>query len=416
MTVDALVIGGGIFGCHAAIYLAKQGKRVVLVEQDDQLIKRASIVNQARLHAGYHYPRSIATAKTSDTYIERFRRDFADCINDSYVHYYAIARRGSLTDAAQFQHFCDYLQLPCERVEHHPAFNYDQLEAVFAAKEDSFDPLLLAERYRAEVADYANIHVQLNTRVGAVKLCAGASVSSHPSQDVGHQTGQKQGREAKHDQSSMNDYYQVELRDTHDRSLFTVETPLVVNATYASINTVNRQFGVGETPLLHEIAEMAFVKPVAAFENAALTVMDGPFCSLMPYGKTGWHTLSSVAYTHQRVSYGAEPRFNCQNQNPNCHPSSTDDCSVCAAQPTSNYPKMVAQLRRYLRPDIGLRHTHSRFTIKAKLQANHMDDGRPTAVKIHRYAPTYIMVFAGKVNSVYALESALESGLAKTPL
>lgn len=431
-TVDALIIGGGIFGCHAAIHLARQGKKVVLVEQEAELIKRASIVNQARLHAGYHYPRSIATAKTSDNYIQRFRDEFGDCINDSYVHYYAIARRGSLTDAAQFQHFCDYLNLPCERTENHPAFNYDQLEAVFAAHEDSFDPPLLAARYREMVASYAYIDVRLSTRVAAVKrvelqssrtpfddsqvaIQFNHTSSNNNSEELPDLTSVNEktpGQEVKHEPNTApqkrNGYFEVSLHSEQPGQSTHCSTPLVINATYASINTTNRQFGVAEIPLMHEIAEMAFVRPHSSFQDAALTVMDGPFCSLMPYGKTGLHSLSSVAYTHQRVSYANEPSFGCQALRDDCLPHATADCSTCAAQPVSNYPKMLAQLRRYLNPAIELEYVHSRFTIKAKLQANHIDDGRPTAVRLLHHDPAFFCVFAGKVNSVYAMETALD--------
>lgn len=379
MQIDALVIGGGIFGCHAAHHLAEQGLEVLLVEQEKELIQRASVVNQARLHAGYHYPRSIATALASDHYIERFRSDFSHCINGDYTHYYAIARRGSLTDAGQFEHFCRYLNLPCEAVEKHPAFCYDQLEAVFAAKEDSFDPLLLAAYYRALVSQHPRIQLYCNSRLA---------------------TAQQAGQD-----------YVVQLQDGHSGTLRQLRCRLVVNATYSSINSIHRLFGQPLLPLQHEIAEMAFVRPDAVFAHSALTVMDGPFCSLMPYGKSGLHSLSSVAYTHQRVSYEVEPNFVCMEQEAACSPSVTANCSSCASRPTSNYPKMLAQLRRYLQPSVGLDYLHSRFVIKAKLQANHIDDGRPTEVLQLSEAPAFLSVFAGKVNNVYAVEAALDKAL-----
>ncbi len=379
MKPDALVIGGGIFGCHAAHFLAQRGLEVVLLEQDAALIQRASIVNQARLHAGYHYPRAIATALASDHYLPRFREDFAHCIHSQFTHYYAIAQRASLTDAAQFQHFCAYLGLPCEAVDKHPAFQYDQLEAVFATQEDSFDPLLLAEHYRYLVASHPRIKTYLRSRVGRVR------------------------REG--------DSFKLTLVHHHSREESALETPLVLNATYSSINTTNRQFGLGEIPLQHEIAEMAFVQVAASFQQSAITVMDGPFCSLMPYGKTGWHSLSSVAYTHQRISYGAVPNFGCMERETNCQPNATAICSDCPSRPASNYAKMLSQLRRYLSGSVGLDYQHSRFTIKAKLQANTIDDGRPTEVLLLQDQPAYFCVFAGKINNIYAVEEALDAHL-----
>ena len=47
-------------------------------------MKKASIVNQARLHAGYHYPRSVATALLSNEYKERFILEHKNFINSKY--------------------------------------------------------------------------------------------------------------------------------------------------------------------------------------------------------------------------------------------------------------------------------------------------------------------------------------------
>jgi len=42
---------------------------------------RASQINQARVHNGYHYPRSVTTAKSSAEYYDRFTTEFSSCIN-----------------------------------------------------------------------------------------------------------------------------------------------------------------------------------------------------------------------------------------------------------------------------------------------------------------------------------------------
>ncbi|RME98239.1 MAG: FAD-dependent oxidoreductase, partial [Bacteroidetes bacterium] len=113
---DFLIVGGGLFGAYAACYLADQGCRVLLLEKEKELLQKASIVNQARLHGGYHYPRSVATARMSDENKARFTREHADYILFDYEQYYAIDRFGSLTDAAQFERFCAYIDIPCRRV------------------------------------------------------------------------------------------------------------------------------------------------------------------------------------------------------------------------------------------------------------------------------------------------------------
>jgi choline dehydrogenase-like flavoprotein len=50
---DAIVVGGGFFGCSLALHLRrKAGLRVVVLEAGADLMQRASYVNQARVHNG----------------------------------------------------------------------------------------------------------------------------------------------------------------------------------------------------------------------------------------------------------------------------------------------------------------------------------------------------------------------------
>ena len=69
---DALVIGGGFFGCRVAQHLASFLDGVVMVEEAEDLLQRASYANQARVHQGYHYPRSLLTAIRSRVNFARF--------------------------------------------------------------------------------------------------------------------------------------------------------------------------------------------------------------------------------------------------------------------------------------------------------------------------------------------------------
>src|SRR6187402_885119 len=97
---DVAVVGGGFFGCELASHLALSSKRVCLLEQGDDLLKRASYVNQARVHNGYHYPRHLLTALRSHVNFAQFVAEYADCVVDSFDKYYAIARRFTKVNAA----------------------------------------------------------------------------------------------------------------------------------------------------------------------------------------------------------------------------------------------------------------------------------------------------------------------------
>src|SRR6266496_2767456 len=77
---DAVVIGGGFYGASLALELKSRLERVLLLEREARLLRRASYVNQARVHNGYHYPRSVLTALRSRHNYVRFRERFPDAI------------------------------------------------------------------------------------------------------------------------------------------------------------------------------------------------------------------------------------------------------------------------------------------------------------------------------------------------
>jgi hypothetical protein len=207
--------------------------------------------------------------------------------------------------------------------------------------------------------------------------------------------------------ATAGDHWLVQLYQEADGRELVVKVRQVINATYSATNAVNALFGQPAIGLMHEITEMAFVtSPQLA--NTGLTIMDGPFGSIMPYGKSGLLSLSSVPYTHHKVSYEPAPVFDCQASQAHCSPGAPGICTGCAACPPSNYRKMLAQISQYLSERVELRYFTSTYTIKSKLQSSYIDDGRPTEISIMRRRPHYYCIFAGKINSIYEIEKVVE--------
>ena len=77
---DKIIIGAGLYGLYSALFCAKRDENVIVLEADDAPFKRATYINQARVHMGYHYPRSISTALKSRKYFDRFLNDYDFCI------------------------------------------------------------------------------------------------------------------------------------------------------------------------------------------------------------------------------------------------------------------------------------------------------------------------------------------------
>lgn len=375
--LDFIIVGGGIFGCYAALYLARKGAKVALLEKERNLFLKASLVNQARLHSGYHYPRSLATAALSDEHKARFTEEHRAFVHTTFEKFYAIDRFGSFTDPLQFERFCARIGIPCERVHTHPLFNFDRLEALYRTEEHSFDPVLLRRYY----SDLVEEHPAIEVFKGISLLGASTSGSE----------------------------WQVEIRDAADNTLV-LQAPTVINATYAATNAINRLFDVAPLALTHEISEIAFVHS-PQFHDKGLTVMDGPFGSIMPYGLSGLLSLSSVAYTHHKISYDDLPRFDCQvASDPSCRPEAPGVCTDCPRRPESNAFKMLSQMRRYFDTSVQFNHLFSYFTIKTKLKSSYIDDGRPTEISMLRDTPRFYCLFSGKINSIYEVEKIIDNG------
>ncbi len=103
---DLLVIGAGYYGAKLAIHFSQKFNiDTALIEQESSIMRRASYVNQARVHGGYHYPRALDTARGSRHHFESFLRENASAIEWQYESIYAIARNSKVTPG-QFVRVC----------------------------------------------------------------------------------------------------------------------------------------------------------------------------------------------------------------------------------------------------------------------------------------------------------------------
>jgi hypothetical protein len=371
---DVVIIGGGIFGAYTALFLAEKNYKIGLIEKEAGLFSKASLVNQGRLHGGYHYPRSFSTARMAQDYKERFTADHKQFINSRFENYYAIDKTSTLTSKGQFEHFCKSVGIEAREVKQHPLFNMELMESLYLTEEFSFDPAEIAAFYKEKLGNQKNISILLNSKI-------------------------VQAEKDRHK-------WVVEFVTNGSPEFKKIKTSAVINATYAGTNAINSIFDVPDLDLMYEIAEIVRVEsPV--LRNTGLTVIDGPFASFIPYGNSGQISLTSVIYTHHKASYSRLPEFDCQQVNADCRPGFVSNCSPCAARPVSNQEKMVRQIKQYLNPDISMHYIDSMFTLKAKLKSSFVDDARPTEIVKLGDHPSFYCLFSGKINSIYEIEKLL---------
>lgn len=112
--MNIAVVGGGIFGCMIAADLARTGFKVTLFEARTDILDGACARNQARLHYGYHYPRSDATARSAKKAATIFEARYHQVIKRAR-HWYVLAP-GSKVQPCEYKAFLDRHELPYEEV------------------------------------------------------------------------------------------------------------------------------------------------------------------------------------------------------------------------------------------------------------------------------------------------------------
>ena len=164
--VDAIVIGGGFYGARVGLMLARHGRSVLLLERESALLQRASLVNQARVHTGYHYPRSILTSRRSRVNYAQFVAEYPGCVVDDFTHYYAIGRAESKITAAQFVEFCKRIDAPVAPAPDaiRKLFDARRIDGVFQVRECAFDARALASHVGREL-DAAGVDVRTGATV-----------------------------------------------------------------------------------------------------------------------------------------------------------------------------------------------------------------------------------------------------------
>src|SRR3990167_5616207 len=87
------IIGAGLYGCHLALSLQKQGHAITLFEKNTDIFQQISGKFGIRLHLGPHYPRSASTRENCKKGFDEFKRYYPELIIE---HDYSIYGLGEL--------------------------------------------------------------------------------------------------------------------------------------------------------------------------------------------------------------------------------------------------------------------------------------------------------------------------------
>ena len=222
------IIGAGIFGCMIASELKNAGHEVVLLEAGTDIMQGASKLNHNRIHFGFHYPRSIPTARQSLDGLVSFFLKFKEAIVSGFPNYYMVAKNKSFVTAQEYTYFCDKAEIAYD-CEYPPdsLVNRDCICESLKVREPVFDYDILYSIVKDEIK---GVDLRLNTPFNGE----------------------------------------------------TADYEYIVNASYSNINKVSEQLGI--RPLALRFQDVIVPRFKIKQEKIGLTVMDGPFSSIMPQG------------------------------------------------------------------------------------------------------------------------------------
>ncbi len=371
MKYDKIIIGAGIYGLYSALYCGKKKENILVLEKEKEAFSKATYINQARVHMGYHYPRSYSTAIKSANYFNRFVEEYNFCIMKEFDKIYATSSNFSWTDKNQFKKFCESSNIMCDEINESKYFKDGMCDGAFLTKEYTFDAIILRDYFLKEIEKLDNVKIMYEVDIKSIK--------------------------------KKESYYNIKLSNGESYL-----TGYLLNATYASINQILNMLNFEMFKIKYELCEMILCSVDDKLKDVGITVMDGPFFSIMPFGKTGYHSLTSVTFTPHVTSYEFLPEFACQEKSKGyCTKEKLGNCNLCEQKPKSAWDYMSNLSKKYLKEEYKFKYEKSLFSIKPILKTSEIDDSRPTVIKRYTTNPTFISVLSGKINTVFDLDEAL---------
>lgn len=354
---DAVIIGAGFFGAVLADYLVKIPtiNSVAVIEKEPIPLSRASANNQARIHQGFHYPRSIKTAASSRRTYELFKSKWPSSVFSEFEHVYAISKFGSKVSPQQFEATMNVIKAPfkpADRTVSDFLFDMTRVEKAYHVKEEAFNYLEL-RAWAEEVFQNQKIRTFFATKVLSVMDQGGKS--------------------------------QVILG-----SGSTVVSRYLFNVSYSGIDSIDGLSEETGSQVFHQLTEMPIVETPSELRDYGITVMDGPFFSLMPYPSIlNASTFSHVRYTQRRSNIDASE----SNQ-------LDDELAQHKSKGESAFELMKRDAARLSPPMAKLKHVGQIFETKTLLKSSLREDSRPILFIKHKKLGAY-SILGGKVDNVF---------------
>ncbi len=347
-----VVVGGGVFGKLSAIEIAKRGLPVVLFEKEQETLKGASLVNQCRVHMGYHYPRDKSTVLENKPAQKEFEKRFKSAIVTDLENHYLIAKEDSLTTKEDFTAFCNDLSLPYAlKWPKGIKFKREKISESFNVPEKSFD----ANTLRA-------LLLEEGSKLPNLMFCTGTIV-----QDI----------------TPVRDEFLITYRADKDRKTFFAK--VVINATYSNSNSLQNKLGITLPEYQYELCEMPVVE-TPWNKKVGWSIMDGPFFGVMPFGFSNKSLFYDVELSVLERHVGITPRIK----------NSIEKYDTNAAR-EKRFGAYIKKWSPWIEGLEKCKYKYSLYALRVVMPKREKTDARPTL--INQLVPGFWHVFSGKITT-----------------
>ena len=351
------VIGAGIFGTSIALRLGVDGHRVRLIESRDNILNGTSFNNTRRVHLGFHYPRDLSTAKESFSGFESFYKKYNECIKTNFFNYYLIAKQNSKTSLSEYFKFCSLLGAPFEEFTKKFPVNTQNCKGGIKCPEYVYDCDQLRNLIYKEINN-SDISLMLATKVKSIKKNIDFRLS----------------------------YGNTEIEDFD----------AVVNCSYYNINQFNKSLHI-ESELTQYEYTINFVIDLP-IQHIGITIMDGPFVTLLPFGKPGrfilYHVKHSVLKT---VVNNSPPKAWLSSKT---SPTSSADINQLFAKTIEDSSYFIPILKK-------AKFVKLLESPRMVLANKEETDARPSILNVP--IKNYLTVFSGKVDHCFTVSNKISN-------
>jgi hypothetical protein len=254
-----------------------------------------------------HYPRDLQTASEALSNYHDFLGRFKNAVIE-LEQYYAISNAGSITSPREYLEFAERLGIDFEQLPPDSLFSGDDISLLVRVPEATFDFEIIRMQLLNEMTSKSNINLRLNSAVKTVN-----DMSGTPSITL------LNGESERYD--------------------------LVIISVYGMTQKLGKDIFPALPSIKYQLCEVALGR-LEGWSRVGITVMDGPFWSVMPFGKTGLHSLTNVVDTP--ILQSIDTPLDCQINNGICGVNFLNSCDNCRDRPKGRTKEMIQKFQNQI--------------------------------------------------------------------